>query len=328
MHFKFINKPSIAQKEDYHKAVDYLVNQFINLEGLKGIFQFGNINTPGISDIDLLVVFEDNVHCDFNPFASYPTEYRRLFTHGIEGMSMQFFANSSYLSFWQNYQCLYNNGVEENFKNHFKSADQKELKKQIALEFIATNYMDLTVQKSYRIIKLRSLLQHIKGLAYDLDFLKLNNIAINREINKVKEWIKEWFIHTPTEQEIEDWFIGFYPLFESFVREIFHAHPIYLPKQVFYKFSRNITVKDGSQVSWSKKGMVLPSVPLLNDKKKFNLLHRFNRFSFSFPVTHHAPCEAAKKRIEFSLSMQQYNRKYLPRFHALTTRFIQCLAHP
>ncbi|KKG07374.1 hypothetical protein [Methanosarcina sp. 2.H.A.1B.4] len=50
--------------KDYEKCLHYIVNELSRNEEIEAIYQFGNINFPGISDIDLLFIVNDN--CKYN----------------------------------------------------------------------------------------------------------------------------------------------------------------------------------------------------------------------------------------------------------------------
>ena len=46
---------------DYETARGLIVETYSDVVGLVAIYEFGKINNPGISDLDLIFVFEDNI---------------------------------------------------------------------------------------------------------------------------------------------------------------------------------------------------------------------------------------------------------------------------
>jgi hypothetical protein len=47
---------------DYEVARNLIVERYCEIEGLVAIYEFGKINNPGISDLDLIFVFEDDIN--------------------------------------------------------------------------------------------------------------------------------------------------------------------------------------------------------------------------------------------------------------------------
>lgn len=61
--FKIINQPSFIPLEEYDIEQEKYINNLKDVPGIVSINNFGNIGAPGLSDLDFLVVVED----DFNP---------------------------------------------------------------------------------------------------------------------------------------------------------------------------------------------------------------------------------------------------------------------
>jgi hypothetical protein len=59
--FSFTGKPQVFSLKDYVDIRDKYVDQVFKLPGVKSIYQMGSITAPGISDIDLIVVLNDDV---------------------------------------------------------------------------------------------------------------------------------------------------------------------------------------------------------------------------------------------------------------------------
>ena len=318
----FLDKPQPEKVETYHQAVDFLLNRIIKINGVVAVYQFGNITTPGISDIDLLVIFKDNIFLDFNAFDNYPLKFRKLFTHDLDAMALSFCKRTSRYASWNNIQCLWG---QDGLLGHFETASEEEirqLKIQIALEYLVTNYVDLTVQLTYDIIKLRAFFQHLKGLHYDLEYLGYNSGNIYEKIQILRGWIKDWFIKVPSEKEISNWAKCFYDEYFIFLKSVFSHYKLYVPKKDKYVYSRNITFHPGKDINYKHSGIILPALLSKFAKKKiYNLQHRFNNFKFNIPIQHQHNFKIIEERSVYFEELKKYNKIHFPNFGTLNTGF-------
>lgn len=95
---KFIDKIKYYPYQNYKSAISkYLDN--IPLDGIKSIYQVGSIRNPGISDIDLLIVFKDLKRDLFEKYSvdRLSEENHYLFSHNPLLMDMATFKN---LNLW------------------------------------------------------------------------------------------------------------------------------------------------------------------------------------------------------------------------------------
>lgn len=319
MSLRFINRPVFVPKELYAEANDFLIKYFNDTPSVLAVYQFGNITSPGISDIDLLLVFKDGEKCLLTGFEKLPVQYKYLFTHGIMALSEKHFYQNHHFTLWSDYIFLGGKNIAANFKEEKTAEEIKVLKIQTALEFLVANYIDLKVQLTYGIIKLRSFLQHMKGIIYDLEFLGVTNGKVYDQFIELQHWIKNWFELKPNDQQITEWIEKFDSSYEAFVKEMFHHYQLYLPAMNNYYMARNSTLFNGNEVNYKHNGIVLPKQLSILGKKYSNLQNRFNRFEFYFPIVNDHPVSIVKERFQFLQEMKKYNREYLPNFMTITT---------
>lgn len=81
---EFTNLPEAIAPEAYEKTIDYLADRWSALSPKPlAIYQIGEISTPGISDLDFILVFPNNGQlnwADYEP-NSFPDWVRRTLTH-------------------------------------------------------------------------------------------------------------------------------------------------------------------------------------------------------------------------------------------------------
>jgi len=323
---QIINYPSTGyQKEDYFHLYDKVVSSLKNNTDVKCICTFGGVNQPGISDIDLLIVFKNGSSFSGDIISDLNAKEQSLFTHGIMALSEQhWFQNKAY-AMWDNQKLLV--GEEPLGEEIYVNENELTiLKKQTALEFLFTNYIDLTLQNEYGIIKLRDLLQHTKGIIYDLNYLNLTDTPINKFITQATEWITNWHLQQPRNEDLTKWFKAFYKAYSDFIQTIFESNKIYLPKSVNRNFSKNISLKEATFINHTRSGVLLPSVVApIGQKRVLKLLNKLNKFEFSIPTTDIAENSILEKRIQFFKEMKMYNQIHFPKLGLLTTSLMSKL---
>lgn len=315
---KFIDQPAPCSRQLYDDACAGIVQRNTGLDGLRAIYRFGNITTPGISDLDLLFVFEPGTTCERTGLENLPEAHRSLFTHGIMAISEDQLNDNKRFTLWSDMHLLWGKACAADYVQTPENLEQIRI--QTAIEFLAANFIDLHVQLSYDIIKLRSFLQHMKGLIYDLEYLNTHEGILFDLLDELRKLIADWFTHSHAEQETREWIKRFIPEFNSFFQASITQYPLFLPKvdSSFYLIARNMRLTPSAQVDAQSSGIVLPDFLLPQGRKAFKVLHRLNRFNFHMPIRHDGP-DVLHERFRFLQLMKAYNREHLPNFMTITT---------
>lgn len=316
-HYHIINRPLVASHSDYQQVFDIVFSELIKSSNVKCIGTFGNINKPGISDIDIIVIFKSGTNYNSDLISLLPQKLKQLFTHGIMALNEDHFQQNEKYTFWDNFNIVSGElPIRSNSALNFNEVDI--LKKQTALEFMIANYIDLKIQKCYGIIKLRDLLQHTKGLKYDLDYLGIKENDLLNYISDIQLWISEWFVKSPSDYEIKNWFNKFEADYERILIEILSNHKFYLPKLDSYNYSKNNKLINGSKISFQRNGISLPSFmsPFL-DKKYIRIQNNLNKFTFEIPFETLNTPQILNERISFFAEMKKYNSEHYPKFASL-----------
>jgi hypothetical protein len=323
---QIINYPKTDYcREDYFNLYDKVVDMLRKNDDVKCICTFGGVNQPGISDIDLLITFKNGATYHDSIIENLSDKEKALFTHGIMALSEEhWFKNKAY-ALWDNQKIIFGDAPSGN-TIELSEEELRIIKKETALEFLFTNYIDLTLQKEYGIIKLRDTLQHTKGLVYDLDYLNIENSPIDNYISKAKEWISNWHKSKPADKEITIWFNQFYEAYSLFLTELFKENRIYLSESLTRKFAKNITLIDANSISYSRKGIKVSSLlyPILQ-KRTLKISNKLNSFEFYIPSTNQPENIILDKRIAFFSEMKKYNQLHFPKLGLLTTSLMSKL---
>ena len=171
---EFVNWPIYYNEDKYHQSICKVVDYLSRFKEVVGVYQIGGVNDPGISDIDLIVVFDNDVN-SFNH--SYRVVFEKkdsyLFMHGIYGMARYVFEMKDLLIpiYDSNILLGENILVEESLIGE----EKKALANIYALEYLMINLFNLAAQFFLRRLKVRNLLCSLKGLAYDFNILSEGN---------------------------------------------------------------------------------------------------------------------------------------------------------
>lgn len=315
--FRYIDRPVYCERDWYEEALSLISKQLISQEGVKAVYRFGNITIPGISDLDILVVFNASTTSHLNGFESIDEKHKKLFTHGIMAIREDHFLKNLFYTIWS--QPVLLEGIPEKEGPQRNSDEDAAVKKQTGLEFLLAHYIDMAVQLRYRIFKLRALLQHTKGLIMDLEFLGINDSPIHPLCRELREKTLHWFEKDNPDKFLDNWIIQFSKKYFDLCEEIFNDRAIYLPGSDEFKIAKNIIIKKGNALKHSDSGILIPDIGLLPERKYFKLLNRFNHFQFTVPLTDKSEHRILRDRFLFLKEMKAHNRQYLPNFMTITT---------
>ena len=307
----FIDVPQKRELAQYNSAIEAMVERLLELDSIKSIYQIGSVSNPGISDIDMLVVFEDEASVIADPVRDFPSD-KYLFTHQIYGVSKKHWASLRRLTFFHNYKLIEGQAIDETVAS-LTQDEERALKRQIALEFLVKMHVVLTVQLKYNIIKLRSFLLEGKALVYDLEFLDIEQGEMFDLVKRIIDIRTNWSDKRPTDRELESIIRDLQPALEQLLLDEFSKEPFFLPSEGSFQIAKNIQLVNGKFRSTSK-GMIFPDFGLLNSRKYFNLLGRFNRFTISIPYVSSQKGGIVDQRFALLKELREYNAQHLPGF--------------
>jgi hypothetical protein len=295
---------------DYETALNNMVEHLKGISGVRSIYQIGSVSNPGISDIDMLVVFENDAVVALDPVVAFRPD-RYLFTHQLYGVPEKYWSQLRSLTFFHNYKLIYGEGMPE-VQSGLSLENENELKRQIALEFLIKMHHVLTIQLRYRILKLRTFLLEGKALIYDLEFLGITEGPFFESVNKIIDWRASWFNSTPKETDVEQLVVKLNAELESLLKHELNR-PVLLPSVADQVLARNVRLCNGP-FAIKSSGLVFPDLGILPPKKHFNLLHRFNSFQFQVPMALPKSNSINSERFELLRQLRAYNQQHLPGF--------------
>ena len=314
MKYRLINFPRFMPIEGYDAIIEKVCRLLAQQEGIVSIYRIGSISDPGISDIDLVAVFKDGVVCDIDPLSCLNREERYPFAHSVFGIAEGFFKNFHSYSLFKNFSWDWGTEFELNVKNN-----DRELKKQVALEYLLSNYIARTRDKIYGILSVRNLLLSCNAIRYDLELMNVRDGGLHDSIRELKKMRHNWFDYKYNKKEIRTWFDSFYSSLTGFLANYFKENKLWVPEIRTYRFSRNTYIIPRNSLKYTVRGIRLPAVVTGLHKKLRKINDLVNRFNVYVPMMDRSmdKVDILDQRDVFFRRMLKTNKKDFPYFTPL-----------
>jgi hypothetical protein len=311
-----------ATHADYDRAIDDRIAWLRRQPGLVSVYAIGSVGHPGISDIDLVALFEDDASVREHPLEGLDGVARYLFVHTLYGAGRTDFLEAQRFSFYQNYRLLFGEAVLPPVAGP-EPAARAVIERQIAFEFMLRMYISLFLQREYRLLRLRTLLLHGKGLIQDAATLGVTGQAWRPLLDELMQLRAVWFERdeATNHRALEDWFCRFDPSFTSFLEAFLPAQHPEVPAPSGFPYARNIRVVPATALKGRRSGFRVPFGNAILGRKYFNLLNRFNRITIEAPYATTVTDPLVAEYYRFSAGLRARTREHLPGFFALTSAF-------
>lgn len=321
MSYQFLDIPRYIEPKIYENTVDKIVSFLKKDKAVQSIYRLGNVNHPGISDLDIIAVFKNESSTSINPDDFFDTTERYLVTHDLAGASEDYFKKILPYTFWDNLNCIWGEDhLSSTSVQGMKLENEEVYKEQIGLEFLIKNFLDITVQRKYGVIKLRSLLQEIKGVRYDLKFLRIEGQEINDLMSHFLQRLDHWF-ETPFDaKEFSRWLSNYYRVLKETINTLTEkGQLLWIPQENHLKYGRNVFLHKAEQLKSKTSGLFLPGALISGSKKKYNAHQRLNKFNVDLVFTTEDTNNVHAKRLNTFREYKQHNDKHYPHFGVLTS---------
>ncbi|MCX6291611.1 MAG: hypothetical protein NT126_07580 [Bacteroidetes bacterium] len=313
MSLTFTDIPRFVSVDKYHQAIERMLERLNKIPGVQSVYQVGGITTPGISDIDLFVVFDDKVKVPLNPVLDLSSEDHYLFTHHLFGTSERFVNEIEPFTCFGNYRFL--SGKQHHFDQPMVSDHELQLiRKQVALEYLIKAWMASSIEHAYKTIKVRNLFLHAKALLIDLSFLGIQSGELFQAVGDVMHARNHWFERPLNADLLTKLVDRYHSALCNQLEELSLKEKFYIPAGANLRISRNVMLKPGKNFLVKRSGFLLPPPVMLLHHKIPKLVNRMNRFVFEFPIQQHQLPEIISRRFSFISELVIYRHAYLPGF--------------
>ncbi len=314
--YNLVESPHSVPLREYDDELSHMAEWLLQFPEVCSVYQVGSVAAPGISDLDLVVVFQDDQKFAVQPLNSLTPSGKYLFIHNLYGCSKNQFAQAQRFSFFGTFKLL----AGEKFPEHSTISNlSNSLKTQVALEFLVKMYVNLILQIEYKTLKARSLLLHVKGLLFDLEFLGVQSGSLYNCIQDCMEIRKKWFDRENSAAALINWVDRFMPALHSFLQEQMKQHVLYVSPSSSLQIARNIQLKNSDALGYTRTGFPLPFGSLIFGEKIHNALNKFNNFQIKCPYSQENLPTDIEEYFNFIDTCRKYNQSYLPHFFTLSS---------
>lgn len=300
------NFPIRKLKSTYERAITKIVDLYSKQESVTSIFQIGSVADPGISDIDLIIVFKKNFTNSIKPLDALNPEERYLFTHNVFGINDEHFKEGLQYNIHHDYKLLWGENLNE--KVYLQPEDRKLLEKQIALEFLLSNLVARTIEKKYGLLSVRNILLSVKALIYDLNYLnsEVNHNQLSSLESNIDQLIllrKTWFEEKNNKVRFLKWYYDFSSNLTKTLPIIFSDYLIEYFGEGDFNYGNNVKISLGKTFNVRTFGISIPSRISALHKKIRNANKYLTGFTFSFP--------GVETKNTFQIERYLYNKKVI-----------------
>ncbi|MEW6330032.1 MAG: hypothetical protein AB1560_01090, partial [Pseudomonadota bacterium] len=155
------NYPTYVSPAQYDSALAGMVERLKGQPGIISIYQLGSVSTPGVSDLDMLVLFEEGAECHVDPLDALSKTDRYLFAHSPYGARLADFLDAQPYTIFHNYRHIWGRdalGTQARAPRELPQTEYQRVETQVALEYLLKMYINVTVERAFGVIRVRSLL--------------------------------------------------------------------------------------------------------------------------------------------------------------------------
>lgn len=173
---KFSNLPQKFTLDEYERSMSKVVNLLRQYREVRSIYQIGGIGHPGISDLDLLIILEDDTRFFQVPYRQiFDTGDCYRYMHGIFAMPVSVFSQRELLLPIRDLRLLFGVSVPE--VTALTVRQRSIIGKIYAIEYMAMNLLNLILQFKRSRLKVRNTLCALHALVYDFQLLSGGSLS-------------------------------------------------------------------------------------------------------------------------------------------------------
>lgn len=197
--YEFFNIPRQYKIEDYKESINHIIKKYSKVNDLMSIYSWGDASIPGISDIDIVLVFKSNTNKPLpllnRSFYFLDVKSRYLARHPFIFIDEESFKKVRCIYPNTNFKLLYGNNIKI---NNLSSADEYYSKIALLNDIIIRHYpRDFVEQFVNQNINVRDTLLRLNSLKYSIRILESLTKEKNEEWDDKSRLIenlrKKWF---------------------------------------------------------------------------------------------------------------------------------------
>jgi hypothetical protein len=204
--YKFSHEPKNVSEKYYESARKEIVQYYSENENVLSIYEYGSVSSPGVSDLDIMLVLRDDVNVKESlfDFSNISDEVHGLVADGnVMKMSEKNFRKINYLDNKLKVKKLFGKECLQDYPNH---NDEKYLELISIIDWLPERILRLTRAINSKNINITMLLCILHSFSYSIkkiDALILNEVH-QRKIKKSDSVLKTINLLRNTWHELSD----------------------------------------------------------------------------------------------------------------------------
>lgn len=313
-----VDLPRRTESAAYEEALGRLTRRLAAHPGIRAVWQVGSVSAPGISDLDVVAVFEPDASYPEDPLKDLPPIDRYVFVHAPYAVTTEHWDEAARLTFFHNYRLLWGAGDMGKLEP-LPAEARAQLQRQVALEYLAQIFVSLSVEQTYGIVKVRNLFLHAKAMLYDCEFLGIERGPFRDAVDGLVRLRMDWFVNRPSLASVRAGILTLHRELGRQLADSLSQAAMYLPARPDHRLARHVRLVSDAKFEVKHSGWVLPALLGRLGRRYFNAQHRLNRFEFHLPFRTDTPPEVIANAFELRKRMQTINRARFPRFMTLAS---------
>lgn len=315
---RFVDFPKAVSATDYSDATQRLQQVLQSIPGIVAAWQIGSVGSPGISDLDFVILFEDDARYLLDVRTSLPDCDRYLLIHTPFAATTSTWEEARAFSLLHNYRPLLGTPPRDP-KPLLDDHQLAILRRQIALEYLLRIFASLTCEITYGILRVRNLLLHAKAMLYDCEYLGVPNGRLAHALAPIIQLRSSWFSELPPPTVLKELVRSLHQELASELAAQLASAPLFVPPRANYRFARNMVLENHPSFQVLHSGFPLPSALAGLGRPYFNLQHRLNSFRFRTPLQTHSTPPPLERLHAVRQSLLATMRRQFPTFIPLTS---------
>jgi hypothetical protein len=316
---RLIDIPVFYDIDIYKKLIEDICIEYSKYEEIKSIYQIGSVKTPGISDLDFIFVFKDDVHFGKDIKNRQDIVYNYIILHNPFGISEKHWNIHNTFSLFSGYKHIYG---KNNLQKDYKSPAPR-VQIQIALEYILRFFITLSMQIQLNVLKVRSLLLEVTALVKDLEILNTPLDELDVTLKQLLYLRENWFLNKDNYSKFKLNITDFYIQLKSYLPDLLTQFSFYIPVEEHINYLKNFKITRNKDFRFASNGIGRYfSFLNMGSKIFFNFANRFQSYELYMPwVSDLNHSDILYMKYVYDRDILIYNRTYLPFFLPLKSSF-------
>jgi hypothetical protein len=288
------------------------------VRGVDCVYQIGYVATPGISDVDLLVVFDDEARYVHQLRDGLASDDSYVFVHNLFGITRNHHAEARRHTFFHNYRLLAGMKPPATPPVLLPSA-VTELQTQTALEYLVKMFATLSAELLSGVVKLRTLFLRANALRFDCEFLGLEGSPFHESVLALIRRRENWFrTGDADERAVREEIETLHARLHDALACQLGRHPFYAQPRPGYRVATSSFLVDGPRLEL-RHGGIPETHPLFASQHDLHGGRVGTRLEVALPLTTSDIPASISRWFELRSQMAATNRARFPHFLTLSS---------